>query len=106
VLLRARISSAILSRMQRAAFRTVVLSPVLIVAMALLGTGVLELMGADCVTYGNNPMQLDNDTVCNDLGDHQADLRWTALVLAMLLLPIAVGTGAVRAWRFVARRFR
>lgn len=82
----------------------VVLSPLLIVVLAFLGTGVLELMGADCVTYGSNPMHLDNDTVCNDLGDHQTALGWTALLLAMLLLPIALATGAVGAWRFVARR--
>jgi uncharacterized membrane protein YhaH (DUF805 family) len=90
--------------MRRAAFWLVVLSPLVIVALAFLGAGVLELIGADCVTYGNNPMHLDNDTVCNDLGDHQTALGWSALLLAMLLLPITLATGAVGAWRFVARR--
>ena len=97
-------TGAILKGMRRAACWMAVLSPLLIVGLALLGAGVLELLGADCVTYGNNPMHLDNDTVCNDLGDHQSALRWTALLLSMLLLPVALATGAVGAWRFVARR--
>lgn len=90
--------------MRRAAFWTAVLSPLLVAALVLLGVGVLELMGADCVTYGNNPMQLDNDTVCNDLGDQQHEVWWTGLVLVPLLLPIALATGTVGAWRFFRRR--
>ena len=90
--------------MRRAAYWVMVLSPLLVVGLTLLGASLLELLGADCVTYGNNPMHLDNDTVCNDLGDLQRDLGWIALGLAIVLLPVALATGAVGAWRSIARR--
>jgi len=41
---------------RRVAFWATVASPLLVVAVALLLAGILELLGADCVTYGNNPM--------------------------------------------------
>jgi hypothetical protein len=90
--------------MRRAAFWVTVLSPLLVVGLAALGSALFEVLGADCVTYGNNPMHLDNDTVCNDLGDLQQELGWTAFGLAIVLLPVALATGAAGAWRFVARR--
>jgi hypothetical protein len=93
-----------LRAMGRVAFWMAVLSPLLVVGLGLLAGAVLDLMGADCVTYGNNPMHLDNDTVCNDLGDLQSGLGWTALLLAMVLVPVALATGAVGAWRSVMRR--
>ena len=89
--------------MRRVAFWIAMLSPLLVVGLALLGGAILELMGADCVTYGNNPMHLDNDTVRNELGDLQSRLGWTALLLAMLVVPVALATGAVGAWRSVRR---
>jgi hypothetical protein len=95
-----------LPAVQRVAFWVAVFSPLLVAGLALLGGAVLEVMGADCVTHGNNPMHLDNDTVCNDLGDLQSSLGWTALSLAIVLVPVALTTGAVGACRAVTRRSR
>ena len=95
-----------LPEMRRVAFWMAVFSPLLVAALALLGGAVLELLGADCVTRGNNPMHLDNDTVCNDVGDLQLGLGWMALSLAIVLVPVALVTGAVGAWRAVGQRSR
>jgi hypothetical protein len=91
---------------RRVAFWTTVSSPLLVIAVALLIGALLELLGADCVTYGNNPMALDNTTVCNQLGETQSDVGWAVLGLLMVLLPVAFVTGAVGAWRAVKRRAR
>jgi hypothetical protein len=86
------------------AFWTTVPSPLLVVGVALLISAVLELSGAECMTYGNNPMALDNTTVCNQLGETQSGVGWAALALVIVLLPIAFITGAVGAWRALKRR--
>lgn len=86
------------------AFWTTVSSPLLVVGVALLISAVLELSGAECMTYGNNPMALDNTTVCNQLGDTQSGVGWAALALVIVLLPLAFITGAVGAWRALKRR--
>ena len=84
-----------------------VASPLLVIGMAFLIGGILELLGAECVTYGNNPMHFDNDTVCNGTGDIQSSVGWWAFILAIVLMPVAFTTGAVagwRAWRATKRR--
>jgi hypothetical protein len=37
--------------------------------------------------YGNNPMALDNETVCNSPGVIQTGVGWIALVLALAWCP-------------------
>lgn len=91
---------------RRVAFWATVASPLLVMAVAFLLAGILELLGADCVTYGNNPMGLDNDTVCNELGDTQSGVGWRALVLAIILVPVALITGTIGAWRKIRRKSR
>ena len=56
---------------------------------------ILHLFGASCVTYGKNPMALDNETVCNDLGEIRTIVGWTAFGLAILFMPVAFITAAV-----------
>ncbi len=85
-------------------FWAVVASPLLVIGVAFLIGGILELFGADCATYGNNPNALDNDTICNRLGDIQASAGWWALILAIGLVPVALIMGAVGAWRAMTRR--
>jgi hypothetical protein len=92
--------------MRRVVFWTTVMSPLLVIGVAILVSVVLELLGADCVTYGNNPMALDNTTVCNRLGDVQSDIGWTALAVALVLVPLAFVTSAVGSWRAVKRQSR
>ena len=91
---------------RRVAFWATVASPLLVIAVAFLLAGILELVGADCVTYGNNPMGLDNDTVCNELGDIRSGVGLLALALAIVLVPIALITGTVGAWRQIRRKSR
>jgi hypothetical protein len=91
---------------RRVAFWTTVSSPLLVIGVALLIGAVLGLLGAECVTYGNNPMALDNTTVCNSLGETQSGVGWAALALVIVLMPVAFITGSVGAWRAVKGRSR
>jgi hypothetical protein len=85
-------------------FWTAVSSPLLVIgAAAHIGT-VLDLFGANCVTYGNNPMALDNTTVCNQLGEVRSGVGWAALGIAIVLVPLALITGAVGRRRTVTQR--
>ena len=79
-------------------------SPLLVLGAAFLIAGILHLFGASCVTYGNNPMALDNETVCNAPGEIQTGVGWSALAVALALVPLALITGAVGAWRTRPRR--
>lgn len=88
---------------RRVAFWTTVASPLLVIGVALQIGALLHVLGADCVTYGNNPMALDNTTVCNQLGEIQSHVGWAALALVIVLVPLAFITGAVGAWRAVKR---
>ena len=90
--------------MRRVAFWAAVASPLLVIGVALLIGGILHLFGANCVTYGNNPMALDNEIVCNDLGEIGTIVGWTALGLALLFVPVAFISGAVGGWRARRRR--
>lgn len=92
--------------MRRVAFWAAVASPLLVLGVAYLAAGILHLFGASCVTYGNNPMALDNETVCNELGDVRVLLGWSALVLVVVVTPVAFVTGAAGAWRALKRRGR
>ena len=92
--------------LRRVAFWAAVASPLLVIGVAFLIGGILELLGADCVTYGNNPMHFDNDTVCNQAGDFQGLAGWLGLILAVVMVPVAFITGAVGAWRAMKRRSR
>lgn len=91
---------------RRVAFWTTVASPLLVMRVALQIGVLLEVLGADCVTYGNNPMALDNTTVCNQPGEIQSGVGWAALAFVIVLVPPAFITGAVGAWREVKRRSR
>ena len=51
-------------------------------------------------------MALDDETVRNALGEVQTGVGWIALVLALALVPLALSTGAVGAWRTSKRRSR
>lgn len=90
--------------MRRVAFWAAVASPLLVIGVAFLIGGILHLFGANCVTYGGNPMALDDETVCNALGEIQTGVGWSALALALALMPLALITGAVGAWRARKRR--
>lgn len=81
-------------------------SPLLVIGVALLIGGILHLFGADCVTHGDNPMALDNEIVCNDLGEIGTIVGWTALGLALLFVPVAFITGAAGGRRARKRRLR
>lgn len=91
---------------RRVVFWMAVASPALVIGGAFLTGGILELLGADCVTYGNNPMALDNDTVCNGTGDIQSGVGWSALILAIVLMPVALITLSVGVWRAMRCRPR
>ena len=92
--------------MRRVTFWAVVASPLLVMGAAFLIAGILELFAPNCVTYGNNPMGFDNETVCNQPGDFQGFAIWSGFILAVVLMPIALITGAVGAWRTRKRRSR
>ena len=92
--------------MRRVRFWAVVASPLLVMGVAFLIAGILELFGANCVTYGNNPMGFDNETVCNQPGDIQVLVVLLGFILAVVVMPVALITGAVGAWRTWKRRSR
>jgi hypothetical protein len=92
--------------MRRVTFWAVVASPLLVMGAAFLIAEILELFGANCVTYGNNPMGFDNETVCNELGEVRVLLGLLALVLVVVLTPVAFVIGAAGAWRALTRRGR
>jgi hypothetical protein len=85
------------------AFWAPVTSPLLVIGVALLIGGVLDLFGADCVSRGSNPMALDND-VCNHLGRIQSGVGFNAIALAIVLVPVALITGAAGALQMMSRR--
>ncbi len=75
------------------------LSTFAVLSVSLL---VLELLGADCSSVGNNPMALDNVETCNGLGDAQQAVGLALLVVSALLIVaamIAVTLAAARRLR-------
>jgi hypothetical protein len=87
--------------MRRTVFWVAVASPLLVIVVALLIGGVLDLFGADCVADGSNPLVND---VCNPLGSIQSGVGWSASFLVVVLVPVALITGAVGALRTTGRQ--